>query len=146
MKFDHDELIIKKSLNTIHTPEYNIKKNVQGKMEKPSSYMNFKRAIPITLLAFAMLIFSVGVSAAYIPSFNSLLSIVSPEIALKLQPIGNSNEDDGIKMEVVAAMSDEEMAIIYITMQDLTGNRIDETLDLNDDYSLTGAHCSIVKL
>ena len=81
--------------------------------------------------AFAMLIFSVGVGAAYIPSINNLLSIVSPKTALKLEPIESSSEDDGIKMEVVAAMSDEEMAIIILRMQDLTGNRIDETLDLN---------------
>ena len=56
-----------------------------------------------------------------------------------LQPIEISSESDGIKMEVVAAMNDNEMAVIYVTLQDLTSNRIDETLDLYD-YSLTGAH------
>jgi hypothetical protein len=42
-------------------------------------------------------------------------------------------------MNVVAAMNDDEMAVIYVTMQDLTGNRIDESLDIYD-YSLSSAH------
>lgn len=82
MKFDDDDLLIKKSLNTIHTPESDIKRNVQKKIQKQENYINFKRVIPVTVAAFMMLTFSVG--AAYIPSFNHLLAIVSPEIAVKL--------------------------------------------------------------
>jgi hypothetical protein len=55
-----------------------------------------------------------------------------------LQPIEIISESDGIKMEVVAAMNDIEMAVIYVTLQDITGGRIDETLDLYD-YSISGA-------
>lgn len=43
-------------------------------------------------------------------------------------------------MEVVAAMSDQEMTVIYVTMQDLIDNRIDETIDLYDSYSLAGGY------
>ncbi|WP_391117239.1 hypothetical protein [Psychrobacillus sp. L3] len=99
----------------------------------------YKKAIIIPLVASIFLVFSVGVGAASIPSFNNLISIVSPKIALLLHPIENTSEDAGIRMEVVAAMNDDEMAVIYVTMKDLTGNRIDETLDLYD-YSFTGAH------
>lgn len=111
---------------------------MKAKSEKPKSKL---RKLAIPLVASLSLIFSAGVGAAYIPSFNNLLATVSPEVALMLQPVdssSSSSESNGIKMEVVAAMNDNEMAVIYVTMQDLTGNRIDETLDLYD-YSLTGA-------
>ncbi|WP_425448426.1 RNA polymerase sigma factor [Dethiothermospora halolimnae] len=76
------------------------------------------------------------VSAATIPSFNKVISIVSPEIAYMLQPIGKSSEDNGIKIEVVAAYNDDEMAVLYLTMQDLIGDRIGESIDLYN-YSLS---------
>lgn len=98
-----------------------------------------KKKVVIPLVASLFLIFSVGVGAATIPSLNNLLSIVNPQIALFLQPINVSSEDKGIKMKVVGAMNDDEMAVIYVTMQDLKGNRIDETLDIYD-YSLTDGH------
>ncbi|MGE7880282.1 hypothetical protein [Peribacillus muralis] len=109
----------------------------RAKSEQPKR--KFKKTVAIPLVASLFLVFSVGVGAATIPSFNNLLSFVSPQTALFLQPIETSSEDDGIKMEVVAAMNDDEMAVIYVTMQDLTGNRIDKTLDLYD-YSLTEGH------
>lgn len=108
---------------------------MKAKSEKPKSRL-IKLAIP--LVASVFVIFSAGVGAARIPSFNNLVATVSPQIAIMLQPIEISSESNGIKMEVVAAMNDHEMAVIYVTLQDLTGNRIDETLDLYD-YSLTGA-------
>jgi len=85
-----------------------------------------------------VLIFSLGVASANIEFVNNLISIVSPEVASMFQSINMVSEDQGIKMEVVAAMNDDEMAVIYVTMQDLKGNRIDETLDIYN-YSLSGA-------
>jgi hypothetical protein len=93
----------------------------------------------VLLVASLLLVFSAGVAAARIPSFNNLVAQLSPEIALLLQPVEISSENNGIKMEIVAAMNDNEMAVIYVTLQDITGNRIDETLDLYD-YSISGTH------
>lgn len=39
-------------------------------------------------------------------------------------------------MEVVSAYIHGNVAEIYITMQDLTGDRIDDTIDLYDSYSI----------
>ncbi|WP_084780176.1 DUF4179 domain-containing protein [Bacillus massilinigeriensis] len=103
------------------------------------SRRKMKKTVVIPLVASLFLMFSVGVGAATIPGINHLLSIVSPKIALLLQSIDVSSEDKGIKMNVIGAMNDDEMAVIYVTMQDLTGNRIDETLDIYD-YSLTEGH------
>ncbi|OAB38232.1 hypothetical protein PMSD_07665 [Paenibacillus macquariensis subsp. defensor] len=55
-----------------------------------------------------------------------------------LQPVGQVSEDQGIKMEMLAAINDDEMAAIYFNMTDLTGTRIDDKLDIYD-YSVKGA-------
>ena len=47
-----------------------------------------------------------------------------------------SCEDDGIKMEVISAYINADKADIYISMQDMTDERIDETTDLFDSYSI----------
>lgn len=84
-------------------------------------------------------IVSVPIMAATIPTFNNLLYLISPETAQFLQPIEMVAENNGIKMEVVAAMNDDETAIVYLTMQDLVGDRIDKTIDLYN-YSLKGTN------
>lgn len=139
MNYDSDEKIIKHALNTIQTPEYDIMLEVEKKIKKPKYPIGFKRVVSIPLVVCLCIMLVSTVMAGTIPSFNRLLSIVSPHIALLLQPMEISSEDNEIKMEVVGAMNDDEMAVIYLTMQDLTGNRIDKTLDIYD-YSLTGFH------
>ena len=62
--------------------------------------------------------------------------LVSPAVAQFYQPVQLSDEYDGIRMEVVAANIHEETAEIYITLQDLEGDRLDETTDLYDSYSI----------
>lgn len=109
---------------------------MKAKAEKPRRRFQ-KIAIP--LIASAFLLLTTGVGAANLTSINNLVAMLSPNIALLLKPIEMVNESDGIKMEVVAAMNDHDTAVIYVTLQDLTSNRIDETVDLYD-YSFTGGH------
>ncbi|MDT0150192.1 DUF4179 domain-containing protein [Priestia aryabhattai] len=132
---------LKQELEQIEIPkELHIRAKLgveKAKSEQPRR--TFKKAIVFPAAAALFLIGSAGVGAATFPSFNHLLSLVSPDIALFLQPIETTSEDKGIKMKVVGAMNDDEMAVIYVTMQDLTGNRLDKTLDLYD-YTLTDGH------
>lgn len=97
-----------------------------------------KRSFTIATAVLCVML-SVSVMAATIPNFNKLLYIVSPQIAQFLQPIGLTSEDNGIKMEVVAAMSDDDTAVVYISMQDLTADRVDKSIDFYN-YSITGMH------
>ncbi len=145
MKYDSDETIIKNALNTIQTPEYDIFSKVEKEIKRKKFSKGYKRSIPAVLAVCVCIMLSIGVIAAAVPSFNNLLSIVSPDIGLLLQPIEAACEYNGIKMEVVGAMNDDEMAVIYITMKDLVGDRIDETLDIYD-YRLTGTHISTCQM
>jgi hypothetical protein len=84
--------------------------------------------------------------AARIEPIYQLMYLVSPAVAQFFKPVQKSMEDNGIKLEVVSAYVHENIAEIYITMQDLSGDRIDETIDLYDSYSIrrpfdSSAHC-----
>jgi len=63
-----------------------------------------------------------------------------------LQPINQVSEYDGIKMEIVAAVNDDEMAVVDLTITDLTNQRIDKPLDIYD-FFITGANmfnCQVI--
>ena len=124
MNFDKDELLIKDALNSIETPGYKIDINIR---KETNRYKGTRRCIA---LAIALTMFvSVGVMGATIPSFNRLISKVQDEIGNYLYPIQLTSEDKGIKTEVVAAYNDDDMAVIYINIQDLEGNRVDGSTD-----------------
>lgn len=65
-----------------------------------------------------------------------IMYAISPAIAQKLKPVRLSAEDNGIKMEVVAANIEDTNARILVEFQDLEKNRIDDTTDLFDSYSI----------
>lgn len=87
--------------------------------------------------------------AATVEPIYELMYMVSPTIAQFFMPVQKSDEDNGVKMEVVSAYIHDNVAEINITMQDLIENRIDETTDLFDSYSInrpfdSSAHCERV--
>ena len=112
------------------------------KKDKKIKNIMLKPAIAIMILV--MVFFSMPVLASNIPSIYNLMYLVSPKIAQYFIPIQKSCENQGIKMEIISINIHENEAQIYITMQDLIGDRIDETTDLNDSYSINRAFkCSI---
>ena len=84
----------------------------------------------------AGLFISMPVLAARLDPVHRFLYLLSPRAAQYLMPVQMSAEDQGIRMEVVSASVHGDTACIYITMEDLTGDRIDETTDLYDSYSI----------
>lgn len=95
---------------------------LRGRLRKPSLAL-------VWMCVFVMVV-SIPVMAATVSSFNDLLYRVAPEVAQLLRPVELSCVDNGIEMKVVAAVNDGERCVVYLTLQDLTGDRIDETVDL----------------
>lgn len=129
---------IKKTIDTNLTNikiSYELKNKIIDSSEKKRIIR--KKPFTIGIVASLCVLLSVTVMAATIPNFDKLISIVSPQIAQNLQPIKIASEDNGIKMEVLAAMSDNDTAVAYISMQDLTADRIDDSTDLYN-YNITG--------
>lgn len=137
MRIDNDEEIIKNALSSIYTKESNIKFNVNRKLNDKKYIFNFKR-VAVTCSILLSLFVTIPVMATNFSSFERLLDTIDSRFESFLQPIQLTSENKGIKMEVVSAMKDEDMIVIYITLQDIDGNRIDETLDLNDSYRIEG--------
>lgn len=65
-----------------------------------------------------------------------LLYLLSPKAAQFFMPVQKVSEKNGIRMEVISAYIHEQTAEIYIAMEDLEGDRIDESTDLYDSYSI----------
>lgn len=106
----------------------------------------WKKPIAAILVVLLLLTASIPVLAATVESIYELMYLVSPAIAQYFQPIQKADEVNGIRMEVVSAYIHENTAEVYITMQDLTNDRIDETTDLYDSYFIhspfdSSAHC-----
>lgn len=98
-------------------------------------YLCWKTAIALVSICLCVSL-SLPALAAKVEPIYRLMYMVSPTIAQFFMPVQKSDEDNGIKMEVVSAYIHDNVAEIYITMQDLTEQRIDETTDLFDSYSI----------
>ncbi|MCC8128692.1 MAG: DUF4179 domain-containing protein, partial [Clostridiales bacterium] len=65
---------------------------------------------------------------------------VSPALAQSMKSVELSCEDSGIRMEVLAANVEGSRAYVYLSLQDLTGDRVDGTTDLFDSYDLNAPY------
>lgn len=115
--------------------------------DKKSSW--FRKPIAALVALCLCLTLSVPALAANVEPIYQLMYLVAPGIAQFFMPIQQSDESNGIKMEVVSASIHENTAEIYVTLQDITGDRIDGTTDLYDSYSIhrpfdSSAHCELV--
>ena len=91
------------------------------------------------IAAAAVLCLLLGVSAMATadvgPAYEILYS-VSPAVAQSLKPVRASCEDNGIRMEVGAADVEGSSARMLIVLSDCEGDRVDETTDLFDSYTI----------
>jgi hypothetical protein len=118
--------------------ELTMNKIFQG-VQPEYAYVSARRPRFAAIAVVAVLLLSSAVTlAATLPSVNRLLGFISPQIAMILQPIEKSCEKDGIKVEAVAAMNSERIAVFYFTVEDLESVRFDETLML-EDYTFSNA-------
>lgn len=108
--------------------------------DRTQSQHNHKRRWGKGIAVAAALLIAVNISlpvlAGTFPNVYELMYLVSPSVAQFYRPVQMADVYDGIRMEVVAAYIHEETAEVYITFQDLEGNRLDETTDFYDSYSI----------
>lgn len=93
--------------------------------------------IAVSLLICFVLMSSITAFGAAISSVNDWIYAISPSLAERLYSVNKTASDKGIKIEVLSAVNDAHNAIVYFSLQDLNGNRIDETADLYN-YILDG--------
>lgn len=138
MKFNQEEQHLKQVLDTVNTPRISdLNEKVMGRLHKKTRF-TINRGLKISLATCLCLFLSVNILAAASPNFKELLSLIGYQMECYLQPINLVDEADGIKLEVLGAMNDDDTVVVYLTLQDLTGTRIDETLDIYN-FTLSGA-------
>lgn len=141
-------------LNNQVSPSEELLQDTIRKAEKienksQSSIFSFRKPAVAFLAVCLCLSLGMPTLAATVEPIYNFMYLVSPTIAQLFMPVHKSDEDNGVKMEVISAYIHDNVAEIYIAMQDLTGNRIDGTTDLFDSYSInrpfdSSAHCKRV--
>lgn len=104
---------------------------------RPVGVRPLRRVLSACAVAVLCILCTTGVLAA-MPEYAKKLNMLSKEALSFLQPIEESCEAAGLRMEVIAAMNDGHSAVIYLGLTDLTGeNRLDETTEI-PEITVTG--------
>lgn len=108
---------------------------MEADTERKVYRMKGKRLLAVVA---AVLLFTctAGALAAVNEDINALLYRVWPWASQALKPVNLVCEDQGIRMEVVSASLQGQEAFVTLTMRDMTGGRIDGTVDLFDSEML----------
>ncbi len=143
-----------RNMNEQIFPEQELVNKIIHSIKEPEREINktkifCRKPIIIVSMLMVLVLATTPVLAANVPAVYRLMFFVSPTVAQFFMPVQKSCEDNGIKMEVVSAYIHDGTAEIYITMQDLIGDRVDETTDLYDSYSInrpfdSSANCQLV--
>lgn len=113
-----------------------IPEEMQGRQMAQPRGRRWGRGIAVAAALLLVVNITLPVLAGTVSSIYELMYLVSPAVAQFYKPVQMADEYEGIRMEVVATYIHEETAEIYITFQDLEGDRLDETTDLYDSYSI----------
>lgn len=132
---------LKDSVNEIQMSDAmkaRIKKNVvEAAQETKSPAISSGKKMLAAALAFIFfLVVPLPALAASSEPIHKLMYLVSPALAQYFQPVQKSMTDEGIRMEVVSSYVNGDTVQIYMTMQDLTGDRIQANTDLYDSYEI----------
>lgn len=119
-------------------------KNIRQKVEQGTGAALSRRAprsaaaragIAFAVLA-ACVLFGTSALAMGVPEVNTLLYYVLPEAAQFFKPVQKSSIDQGIEVKVESAYIHGAEAEAVVSVRDLTGNRLDESVDFYDSYDI----------
>lgn len=97
------------------------------------------RRVLAVAAAFALALSIGGGALAAAPELRQSLSMLGAETLQQLQPINQVSEDQGIRMEVLAAVNDGQVAVVFLSLQDTEGlGRVEPTTQLYDS-EISGA-------
>lgn len=104
--------------------------------DKRSVYLRIVRDGFTAVAACVCIFVGIPTLAANIDPIYYIMYRFSPKLAQQFRLVQTWDEDQGIRMEVAAVYIEGGEIQAYITLQDLEGDRIDETTDLYDSCSI----------
>ena len=100
------------------------------------SAMRIKRFISVVAASIMLFTLTVTIFATF-GGFGWFVERFDPPFADVVDPIMVYSEQQGIRMKVIGAQSFDNMAIIYLSLQDITGeNRLTESLDFMNSFRI----------
>lgn len=104
--------------------------------EKRGRVLGLVRGFAGAVAACLCILVGLPTLAANVEPLYELMRRVSPELAQSFRLVQKTDEKLGIRMEVASVYLHENELQAYITLKDLEGNRIGETTDLFNSYSV----------
>lgn len=140
-KFDMDEQHIHEMFSKIKVDSSKLAEQVKSRLHEDSAGMPARhrnRWTRSTIAAIAMsFVLVASATAASLGNFDWFIERFNPDFGKIVEPIGVYSEDKGIRMEVIGAQKYENRAIIYLSLQDRTGqNRLTEQTDFIDGFNV----------
>lgn len=142
--FDRNEQIIHDALSQINVDASNLAGQVRGRLHRESSRaaaprrVRWPRSAAAVIAMSAVLVVSATAVAAALGGFDWFIERFNPSFGEIIEPVEVSCEDQGIRMEVIGAQKYENKAIVYLSLQDISGqNRLTEQADFRDGFSVT---------
>ena len=139
-KFDKDEQNIYDMFSQISVDSSKIVEQVKTRLHEENTKVPIKNHRRWTKSAVAAIVMSVVLvataTATALGGFDWFIERFNPDFGKIVEPVENYSEDQGIRMEVIGAQKYDNRAIVYLSLQDTTGqNRLTEQTDFRDGFS-----------
>ncbi len=131
------QTIIDRRLSSLQVPDDLLARiRVQPRQKKLHAF-RMRRVLAVAAVCCFAVIFSVNVVATGTSPGQSLFSFLGNQISSFLQPINHTCVDRGIQTDIIAALNDNDLVDIYVSLKDREASRIDENTMIGD-VRLTG--------
>ncbi|MEK4426636.1 hypothetical protein [Solibacillus sp. FSL K6-1523] len=140
-KFDKDEQQIHKMFSEMKVDASKLTEQVKSRLHEESTIRPVKQHRRWTRPTVAAIVMSlmlvVSVTAAAVGNFDWFIERFNPSFSQVIEPVEAQIDDKGIRMEVIGAQKYDNQAIIYLSLQDITGqNRLTEQTNFQDGFSV----------
>ena len=126
MNLDKDEQLIYDAFSKVEAIETGLAAKVKSRMKAHEATAS-RRKWKLAAASFVMMLLTIGTvyAATGLGVFDRFIESRNPNFAEIVQPVLVYAEDEGIRIKVIAARQFERDAIIYLSMQDISGqNRL----------------------
>lgn len=140
--FDRNEQNIHGALSQITVDASKLAGQVKSRLHEKTPCATAPRWVRWSMSAAAAIAMSavlvVTATAAALGGFDWFIEKFNPSFGEIVEPVEAYCEDKGIRMEVIGAQKYGNMAIVYLSLQDISGqNRLTEQTDFRDGFSVT---------
>lgn len=140
-KFDTNEQKIYDILSQIHVDSSKLDGQVKSRLHEDVASVNsphqsrWTKSAATAIAMSAVLV--VTAAAAVLGGFDWFIEKFNLSFSEIVEPVEVYSEDKGIRMEIIGAQKYDNMAIVYLSLQDISGqNRLTEHTDFKDGFNV----------